>query len=227
MFLTNKEQEKLMIYTAAKLALERKARGLKLNYPESMAIIASFIIEGARDGKSVAELMVEATDILKPEDVLEGVASMMDMAQVEATFEDGTKLVSVHNPIKTAKSENGVGELIVEDGYIELNQNKEETSLEVVNNGDRAVQVGSHYHFFEVNAALFFDREKAYGKRLNIPSGVSVRFEPGSHKNISLIPYEGDRYVSGFNALVEGFLDDEKTKKEAFDRLKKFLGSSK
>ncbi len=99
MFLTNREQEKLLIYTASKLALERKNRGLKLNYPEAVAIISSYIIEGARDGKSVAQLMVDATKVLKEDDVLEGVASMMYMVQVEATFEDGTKLVTVHNPI--------------------------------------------------------------------------------------------------------------------------------
>jgi urease gamma subunit len=91
MFLTNREQEKLLIYTASKLALERKNRGLKLNYPEAVAIIGSYIIEGARDGKSVAQLMVDATKVLKEDDVLEGVASMMYMVQVEATFEDGTK----------------------------------------------------------------------------------------------------------------------------------------
>ena len=91
MFLTNREQEKLLIYTASKLALERKERGLKLNYPEAVSILSSYIIEGARDGKSVAQLMVDATKVLKEDDVLEGVASMMYMVQVEATIEDGKK----------------------------------------------------------------------------------------------------------------------------------------
>ena len=99
MFLTNREQEKLMIYTAAKLALERKDRGLKLNYPESVAVISSFILEGARDGKTVAQLMVDATKVLKADDVMDGIASMMSMVQTEATFDDGTKLVTVHSPI--------------------------------------------------------------------------------------------------------------------------------
>jgi urease subunit gamma/beta len=86
MLLTNREQEKLLIFTAAKLASERKDRGLKLNFPEATAIITSYILEGARDGKSVSELMVEATNVLSSDDVMPGIASMMDMVQVEATL---------------------------------------------------------------------------------------------------------------------------------------------
>lgn len=225
MFLTIREQEKLLIYTAAKLASERKGRGLKLNYPEAVAIISSFILEGARDGKSVAELMVEATEVLSEDDLLDGVASMLDMVQVEATFEDGTKLVSVHNPVSCKKKQRE--RYIIKDEDIELNEDKNITSLEVENIGDRPIQIGSHFHFFEANKYLKFDRKKAYGMRLNIPSGTSVRFEVGSLKSIELIPYGGKRYISGFNGLVEGFLDDENTKKEAFRKLDKFLGGLK
>lgn len=223
MFLTNREQEKLMIYTASKLAWERKNRGLKLNYPEAVAILSSFIIEGARDGKSVSSLMVDATKVLTSDDVLEGVASMMHLVQVEATFLDGTKLVSVHNPIQSDEEE--IGGYIIDDGEIELNKGKQPIKIEVINNGDRPVQIGSHYHFFEVNAALFFDRKIAYGMRLDIASGTSVRFEPGSHKEVYLIPFSGKRYVSGFNGLVEGFLDDEETKQKAMEKLEIFLQS--
>ncbi|MFV0481465.1 MAG: urease subunit gamma [Campylobacteraceae bacterium] len=222
MFLTKREQEKLMIYTAAKLSLERKARGLKLNYPEAVAIISHFIIEGARDGKSVSELMSSATKILNRDDVLDGVAYMLDMVQVEATFEDGTKLVSVHHPIPVDE-DNEIGGYIIEDGEIELNENRNTITIEVENRGDRPVQIGSHYHFFEVNKYLYFDRKKAYGMRLDVPSGTSVRFEPGSHKKVSLIPYSGKRFISGFNGLVEGFLDDEAVKQKALLNLKTFL----
>ncbi|MCG3693498.1 urease subunit beta [Aliarcobacter butzleri] len=224
MFLTNREQEKLLIYTASKLALERKERGLKLNYPEAVAIISSYIIEGARDGKSVAQLMVDATKVLKKDDVLEGVASMMYMVQVEATFEDGTKLVTVHNPIPYDKNNLIPGEYLVDEGEIELNSSKNIITIEIENKGDRPVQVGSHYHFFEVNKELSFERTKAYGKRLDIPAGTSVRFEPGSKKSVNLIDFSGRRYVSGFNGLVEGFLDDEPTKAKAIQNLSKFLG---
>ncbi|MDR1555200.1 MAG: urease subunit gamma [Campylobacteraceae bacterium] len=222
MFLTEREKERLLIYTAAKLAQERKDRGVRLNYPEAVAIISSFIIEGARDGKSVAELMVEAAKVLTKDDVLEGVGGMMSLVQVEAVFEDGTKLVSVHYPILD-ENDNEIGGYIIEEGEIELNTNALKTQIEVKNTGDRPVQIGSHFHFFEVNACLDFDRRKAYGKRVDIPAGTSVRFEPGSHKKVSLIPYKGKRFISGFNGLVEGFLDDEETKKEAFLRLSKFL----
>lgn len=100
MHLTPHEQEKLLIYLAALLARERRARGLKLNYPEAIAIITSAILEGARDGKSVAELMSYGATILTREDVMEGVPEMVELVQVEATFPDGTKLVSVHQPIR-------------------------------------------------------------------------------------------------------------------------------
>lgn len=227
MFLTQREQEKLMIYTASKLAWERKDRGLKLNYPEAVAIISSFILEGARDGKSVAELMVEATKVLTADDVMDGVSQMMYMVQTEATFDDGTKLVTVHNPIPSNSVEVEAGEYIIDDGEIELNSGKETLVLEVKNDGDRPVQVGSHYHFFETNCALNFDRKAAYGMRLNIPSGTSVRFEPGSSKEIELVAYSGKRYISGFNGLVEGNLDDESVKAQALKNLEFFLGGCK
>ncbi|MGE0683898.1 MAG: urease subunit gamma [Candidatus Binatia bacterium] len=100
MHLTPHEQEKLLIYLAALLARERRARGLKLNYPEAVAVITSAILEGARDGKSVAELMSYGATVLTRDDVMEGVSEMVELVQVEATFPDGTKLVSVHQPIR-------------------------------------------------------------------------------------------------------------------------------
>ena len=100
MQLTPHEQEKLLIYLAALLARERRARGLKLNYPESVALITSAILEGARDGQSVAELMSYGATILTRDDVMDGVPEMIDLVQVEATFPDGSKLVSVHQPIR-------------------------------------------------------------------------------------------------------------------------------
>ena len=100
MYLTPREQEKLLIYVAADLARKRQARGLKLNYPEAVAIITAELLEAARDGKTVAEIMSFGTTILKRDDVMEGIAEMIHEVQVEATFPDGTKLVTVHDPIK-------------------------------------------------------------------------------------------------------------------------------
>ncbi|HSH13978.1 MAG TPA: urease subunit gamma [Desulfurivibrionaceae bacterium] len=99
MELTPRDKDKLLLFTAALLAERRKARGLKLNYPEAVALISAEIMEGARDGRSVAEMMTAGTEILTRDDVMEGVAEMVDEVQVEATFPDGTKLVTVHNPI--------------------------------------------------------------------------------------------------------------------------------
>jgi urease subunit gamma len=98
--LTPREQEKLMVFVAAELARKRQARGVKLNYPEAVALISSEILEAARDGKSVAEIMVLGTKVLRRDDLMDGIADMLHEVQVEATFPDGTKLVTVHDPIK-------------------------------------------------------------------------------------------------------------------------------
>jgi len=99
------------------------------------------------------------------------------------------------------------GELFVEDGDIELNRGREMVTLAVANTGDRPVQVGSHYHFFEVNSALDFEREAARGYRLNIPAGTAVRFEPGQTRTVALVAYAGAREVYGFNGAIMGSLE--------------------
>jgi urease subunit beta len=105
------------------------------------------------------------------------------------------------------------GELIVEPGEIELNVGRSPVTITVENQGDRPIQVGSHFHFFEVNEALVFDRAAARGTHLDIPSGTAVRFEPGDEKTVTLVPFAGTREIYGFNALVEGSLDGESSKK--------------
>ena len=99
------------------------------------------------------------------------------------------------------------GELLVADGDIELNQGREKVTLTVANNGDRPIQVGSHYHFYETNTALSFDRSQSRGFRLNVPAGTAVRFEPSQTRKIELVSYAGDRMVYGFNAKIMGSLD--------------------
>ncbi len=98
------------------------------------------------------------------------------------------------------------GELLIDDGDIELNAGRPRLSLTVANSGDRPVQVGSHYHFYEVNDALIFEREKARGWRLDIASGTAVRFEPGQHRSVQLVPFDGERVVYGFAGRVMGEL---------------------
>ncbi len=104
MHLTQREQDKLLLFVAAELARKRQARGLKLNYPEAVAILSAEIMEAARDGQSVAEIMSLGTTILSRDDVMEGIAEMIHEVQVEATFPDGTKLVTVHDPIRAAST---------------------------------------------------------------------------------------------------------------------------
>ena len=99
------------------------------------------------------------------------------------------------------------GEILVADGDILINEGRPSLTLLVENSGDRPIQVGSHYHFYETNAALVFDREKARGHRLDIPAGTAVRFEPGQSRKVTLIPYAGTRAVHGFNARINGPLD--------------------
>ncbi|TLD95746.1 urease subunit beta [Helicobacter jaachi] len=221
MRLTPRELDKLMLHYAGSLAKERKERGIKLNYVEGMALISMEIMELAREGKhSVAELMQLGREILKEGECMEGVASLLTEVQVEATFPDGTKLVTIHNPI----AYNGgiiPGEIITKDDEIEINANKEITTLEVINNGDRPIQVGSHFHFFETNKKLSFDRAKAFGKRLDIPSGTCVRFEPGESKTIALIDFGGNKRVFGFNDLTNAQISAD-SKAKAIAKLKDF-----
>ena len=99
------------------------------------------------------------------------------------------------------------GELIAEPGELELNSDRPVTTVLVANTGDRPVQVGSHFHFFEANAALHFDREATRGQRLDIPAGTAIRFEPGDSREVQLVPYAGARRVFGFNGLINGPLD--------------------
>src|SRR5678815_2591923 len=152
MELTPREKDKLLLFTAALVAERRKARGLKLNYPEAVAFISAAIMEGARDGKTVAELMSEGTRLLGADDVMHGVAELITEVQVEATFPDGTKLVTVHQPIPV-RAPSGIGAVIPGAGTIEIeiNAGRATRRVAVANTGDRPIQVGSHYHFFEVN----------------------------------------------------------------------------
>lgn len=211
MHLTPRDLDKLVLHGAGSLAQKRLARGLRLNYPEAVALIATVVLELVRDGRSVAELMSLGRTLLGRAQVMEGVPEMITEVQVEGTFPDGTKLVTVHHPIEREEGDlalalygsflpvpargqflpapprRGVGELLVQPGVVLLNVNREELELEVTNVGDRPIQVGSHFPFAETNSALRFDREAARGRRLDIPAGTAVRFEPGETRKISLV----------------------------------------
>jgi urease subunit gamma/beta len=209
MELSPREKDKLLLFTAALLAERRKARGLKLNYPEAVAYLSAAILEGARDGRSVAELMGAGAELLTESDVMPGVAELIPEVQVEATFPDGTKLVTVHAPIRptaAAAAEPGTPTGAVEtlDAELQLNVGRKTLRLSVKNTGDRPVQVGSHYHFYETNEALEFDRAPTLGYRLDIPAGTAIRFEPGQQRSVQLVEYAGQRRVYGFQGKVMG-----------------------
>jgi len=205
MNLTPREKDKLLVAMAAIVARNRLARGVKLNYPEAAALISDFVVEGARDGRTVADLMEAGATVLTRDQVMDGVAEMLHEIQVEATFPDGTKLVTVHEPIRGEGAAGTVaGETLVAAGEIVLNEGRETVTVSVSNTGDRPVQVGSHYHFFETNTALDFDRASARGFRLDIPAGTAVRFEPGQTREVRLVKYTGNGRIFGFNGLVNG-----------------------
>ena len=207
MHLTPKEIDRLLLFQAAELARRRRGRGLRLNYPEACALISDEICEGARDGRSVAEMMAFGASILTTDDVLPGVDVLMGTLQVEAFFDDGQKLVTVHGPICPGREPVDAvepGQIVTAEGEIELSAGRETASVTVANVGDRPVQVGSHFHFFEVNRALRFDRARAFGMHLDIAAGTAIRFEPGDEREVDLVAFGGTREVHGLNRLTEG-----------------------
>ncbi len=233
MHLSPREIEKLMLHNAGFVAQKRLARGIRLNYPETIALIATQILEYIREGKSVAELMDLGRQMLGKNQVMAGVSEMVAEVQVEGTFPDGTKLVTVHSPIVAEHGnlelalhgsylpvpdqsvfEDGPqstlpGECTTADEELVLNEGRETVDLEVTNLGDRPIQVGSHYHFIETNKALKFNRAHAYGKRLDIPAGTAVRFEPGDTKTVRLVEIAGRKVIRGGNTLADGPVSDE------------------
>lgn len=218
MHLSPKEVDRLLLFQAAELARRRRGRGLRLNYPEARALIADEICEGARDGRSVSELMELGASLLTADDVLPGVAKLVGTLQVEGFFEDGQKLVTIHDPIGPGVAEHEgpePGEVVTVDGDLELSSGRATVTVVVLNTGDRPVQVGSHYHFLEVNPALEFDRELALGMRLDIPAGTAVRFEPGEEREVELVAVGGDREVHGLNMLTDGSVDDRQAALDA------------
>jgi urease subunit gamma/beta len=214
MHLGPRDLDKLVLHGAGVLAQKRLARGLRLNYSEAVALIATQLLELIRDGHSVAELMDLGRTLLGRCHVLDGVPEMIREVQVEGTFEDGTKLVTVHDPIvhptvdlalalhgsflpvpppfaPAGEPTTPPGAMVVAPGTIELNPGRDQIRLPVTNRGDRPIQVGSHYPFADTNTALDFDRAAARGRRLDIPAGTAVRFEPGETRSVNLVVTAG------------------------------------
>ena len=230
--LAPRDVDKLLLHNAGFVAQKRLARGLRLNYPEAVALLATQLLELIRDGRRVAELMDIGRTILGRYQVMDGVPELIAEVQVEGTFPDGTKLVTVHHPIvaeqgdlalalygsflspvargsagRPAVEQEGIGAVLTSEGAIVLNQGRPTIEVQVANRGDRPIQVGSHYHFGETNRALDFDRVVARGMRLDIPAGTAVRFEPGETKTVTLVPIAGARVIQGGNGWNAGPVD--------------------
>jgi urease subunit gamma/beta len=218
-----------MLHQVGALAQKRLARGLRLNQPEAVGLIATVVLELIRDGDHpVAELMSLGQRLLGRRQVMPGVAELVAEVQVEGTFPDGTKLVTVHHPIAAEHGDLALalhgsflpvpalerfpalpdeaepGAITVAGGDITINSGRTTLALMVTNLADRPIQVGSHYHFIETNPYLRFDRAKAYGKRLDIIAGTAVRFEPGETKTVQLVEIAGARVIRGGNNLADG-----------------------
>jgi urease subunit gamma/beta len=236
MKLLPRDEDKLILHAAGTLAQKRLWRGLRLNYPETMALIASQLLECIRDGESVVALMDKGKKFLGLNDVMDGVAALVAEVQVEGTFPDGTKLVTVHDPICREQGElelalygSGLsvdvaqanrqlrlqregqvagtqvpGDVVAQSGELDLQAGRPTVRLQVTNTGDRPIQVGSHYPFFETNIALSFDRAAAFDKRLDIPAGTAVRFEPGETREVQLVALAGAKKVFGGNGFIMG-----------------------
>jgi urease subunit gamma/beta len=230
MHLTPRELDKLTLHGAGFLAQKRLARGLRLNYPEAVALLATQVLELIRDGRSVAELMDLGRRMLGRRQVMPGVPELITDVQVEGTFPDGTKLVTVHHPIASLNGDLGLalagsflpvpelsrfgdagsnggetpGEILPATGELTINEGRDAIRLAVTNMADRPIQVGSHYQFAEANPYLRFDRGRAYGRRLDIPAGMAIRFEPGQTKTVELVQIAGSAVVRGGNGLAPG-----------------------
>uniref|UniRef100_A0A7S0RYC8 Urease n=1 Tax=Pyramimonas obovata TaxID=1411642 RepID=A0A7S0RYC8_9CHLO len=234
-----REVEKLALHQAGTLAQQRLARGVRLNLPEAQTLLASQMLEFIRDGQTVAELMDLGRTLLGRRQVMPGVADLLHEVQIEGTFPDGSKLVTLHHPISAMdgdiklalqgsffpvpdlsvfgvydpappEEEAKPGAVMAAEGALVLNYGRDAVQLSVTNKADRPIQVGSHFHFIEANPYLEFDRGLAFGKRLNIPAGTAVRFEPGEKKAVWLCDIAGKKIVWGGNNLTDGPVKPER-----------------
>lgn len=232
MRLTPGERDRLLVFAAAELARSRRARGLRLNAPEATALIADAVAEAARDGKRLTEAIDIGRQVLGLDDVLDGVAALVDEVRVEATFDDGTRLVVVSDPFGVTGASAAVASTDVVTAWTAVPGAVREAPtpagaeagrrvdavVDVTNESPVPITVSSHVHFFEVNPRLRFRRATGYGRHLAVEAGTTVRFDPGATVRVELVDIGGARVVIGFAGLVDGSLDAPGTKQEALAR---------
>lgn len=231
MLLTPAERDRLLLFTAAELARRRRERGLRLNVPETIALIADTVCEAARDGARHADALAAAKAVLGPQDVLPGVADVVTQVKVEAVFDDGTRLVVVDDPVGGGHlGDDAPGALVPRaDEPSPTSPASDGAQVLVTNTATVPISVSSHFHFFEANHRLAFDRAAAYGMHLDVPAGSTIRFDPGMPTPVRLRPIAGERVVRGFSGLVDGPLDAPGAKQAALTRARElgFLGAGR
>ena len=212
MNLSPTEMDRLTIFTAAEMARRNRAAGVRLSHPEAVAFLTDEVMFAARRDMAYAEIRDMASRLLTTDDVEPGVAEMIPMIYIECLFAEGTKVMALFEPI--ARGEKPLlddvvpGQIVSAEGDIAMFTDLPVVTIDVVNTGDRDVQVRSHTHFFEVNRALDFDRRAAWGMKVDRPAGAGIRFEPGAVRSVRLVPIEGGRIVRGAAGLVNGPLDE-------------------
>ena len=217
MRLTPREEDRLTLFVAAELARARRARGLQLNAPEATAIIADAVSEAARDGATHADALAAGRSAVSAAEVLPGVADLVGQVQVEALFDDGSRLVIVDAPLAGSLGGDAPGAVLVADASLAPRRD-DVVGIGVTNTAAVPIGVTSHFHFFEANPRLDFDRAAAYGRRLAVPAGASIRIAPGETVEVELVPIRGDRIAIGFAGLVDGPLDAPGARDAALER---------
>ena len=243
MRLTPQERDRLLIFTAAQLAHARRRRGVRLNVPETIAVVSDAVIEAARDGARLADAVRAGRAVLGPDDVLPGVADVVTQVRVEAVFDDGTRLAVVPDPIGGGSLGDRAPGVVLSaplaatpgaavpgaavPGAVTDSAATDPVTVTVRNTADVAISVTSHWHFFEANPHLRFDRAAAYGRHLAIDAGAAVRFEPGVDVDVTLTPIRGRRVAIGFAGLVDGPLDEPGGLEQALARARSmgYLGA--
>jgi len=207
MLLSEAERDRLLVFMTAELARARWRRGLRLNIVEATALVADAVCEVARDGGRLADAIEEGRSVLTERDLLPGVVRAVPEVRVEAVFDDGSRLAVVRDPFRAGLAE--APEPAEVAGSV---------VLEVTNTAAVPISVTSHFHFFEANPRLRFDRSAAYGMHLAVAAGSAARVEPGAPRQVGLVPIGGRRVIIGFAGLVDGPLDAPGARERALEK---------
>jgi len=201
MRLSQTEIDRVLVFNVAQMARARRTRGVRLNYPEAVALITDEMMERARDGWSYAEVREHGLAVLTPDDVLPGIPALVRGLTCEPVFDDGPRIIVLADPIPGGGGDQAPGERLLAETPIRINEGRDVVTVSVTNGSDRIVNISSHYHFYEVNPRMRFDRAATYGRHLDLQAGRSVIWEPGETKEVALVPYAGRQVVEGFQLV--------------------------